>query len=133
MKWIVLTFWLFLSSGYLYLLNFSVPDNASINGYFLFTVILAGGGLSYDIASKMFSIPSYRGYWPELLKRMGLVVVGHVLVLAGIFIAGYLSNISCPIISNGVGFIISFIGIVLACYQAYKAEDTLKKLGSMVT
>jgi hypothetical protein len=80
-----ISFWLFLSSAYLYILNFAVPDNASYKGYFLFTVILAGGGLSYDIASKIFSIPSCRGYWLELLKRMGLIAIGHALVLAGIF------------------------------------------------
>ncbi|WP_312272336.1 hypothetical protein [Pseudomonas sp.] len=131
MKWVVLIFWLFVSSGYLYFLNFAIPKEASFKGYFLFTVTLAGGGLSYDIASKIFSIPGYKNHWPELIKRMALVLIGHCLVLAGIFAAGYLSNLYNPYISFGAGILISAIGIILACYHAYKAEYTFKKLRRM--
>ncbi|MCE0495754.1 hypothetical protein [Vibrio salinus] len=131
MKWIVLCFWLFLSSGYLYLLNFAVPESASFNGYFLFTVILAGGGLSYDIASKMFAIPSYRGHWSQLLKRMVWIVIGHGLVLGGIFLAGYFSNIYSHTIANSIGITVSVIGLILSCYHAYQAEYTFKSLRNM--
>lgn len=128
MKWIALVFWLFMSSGYLYLLGFAVPKEASLNGYFLFTVLLAGGGLSYDIASKMFSIPSYRGHWKELLTRMGLVLIGHTCVLGGLFVAGYLASSWGEIPALTFGMSISIAGIVLASFQAYKAEHTFKKL-----
>lgn len=128
MKWIVLALWVFFSSGYLYLLNFAIPEAASLVGYFLFSVMLIGGGLSYDIASKMFSIPSHYEHWTTLLKQMGLVVLGFTLVIAGIFIAGYLSNLVNVAISSSFGFLISLLGIILACYYAYKTEVTFQNL-----
>ncbi|SGZ09758.1 RelA/SpoT domain protein [Moritella viscosa] len=120
-----------MSSAYLYLLGFAVPDGASWDGYFLFIVLLAGGGLSYDIASKMFGIPSYRDYWGELLKRMGLILLGHILVLSGIFLAGYFKNLIDITYALSFGMVISVGGIILAGYHSYQAESTFKKLRSM--
>jgi hypothetical protein len=131
LKWITLIFWLFMSSAYLYLLGFAVPKTASWNGYFLFTVLLAGGGLSYDIASKLFSIPSYRGHWGELLKRLAFILMGHLLVLAGFFLAGYFKVVVGVKYSLGFGLIISLVGLLLASYHSYQAESTFKKLRSM--
>ena len=131
MKWIVLLVWLFVSSGYLYLLNFAVPEEAGWEGFLLFTILLAGGGLSYDIASKIFSIPSHRGHWGQLLKNMALVLIGHSVVLGGLFVAGYLSNSVGTIGSSITGFCVSFAGIILASQQAYRAEETFKKLRGM--
>jgi hypothetical protein len=128
MKWITLIFWLFFSSAYLYILSFGIPKDASINGFILFTAALAGGGLSYDIASKMFAIPSYRSHWKELIKRLLLIMLGHSMVLSGIFLAGFLNNIIGMIASSLTGFATALIGIVLSCHQAYKAEETFKKL-----
>ena len=128
MKWIVLAFWVLISSGYLYFVNLAVPDELSFKSFFLFTVMLTGGGLSYDIASKIFSIPSCRGYWTQLLKQMGLVFLGFILVVAGIFMAGYLSNLVNFTMSSSIGFLVSLLGILLACYQSYKAENTFREL-----
>ncbi|MDF2181192.1 hypothetical protein [Neptuniibacter sp. CAU 1671] len=131
MKWIVLTFWLLMSSFYLYYIGFAVPKEFSFDGFILFTLLLAGGGLSYDIASKMFAIPSYRGHWRELLTRMGLILIGHGLVISGIYLAGLFSAKWGETLSISFGSFVAVLGMLLACVQAYKAEATFKKLRSM--
>ena len=128
MKFIVLFFWVFFSSGYLFLLNSQVPDEMSWEAYGLFTVLLVGGGLSYDIASKLYSIPDFLNGWDKLLKYMAIVFVGHLAVLGGLFLAAFLARFMSEDLAIVIGLLVSVLGFVSSCIAAYKSEMAFKRL-----
>lgn len=128
MKLVVLISWVFFSSAYLFLLNSQVPDEISWEAYGLFTVMLVGGGLSYDIASKIYSIPDFRNGWGKLFVYMFIVFLGHSTVLGGLFLAALLNDTFPEIISIAIGLSVSIIGFISSCVAAFKSEVAFKRL-----
>lgn len=87
--------------------------------------MLIGAGLVYDITAKMYAIPSFRNNWGNLLIRIGGIILGFLIVLVGV---------ACDALAwlpLHLGFVLALAGVLIAIWQATKAEEVFRELQSM--
>ncbi|WP_395355603.1 hypothetical protein ACHFJ9_16775 [Vibrio sp. D3] len=133
MKGLALIVWVLFSSIYLHYLSANVPKEYSLESYALFTFLLIGGGLSYDIAQKIYHLPKNSKGWLELALYMLIVFLGHIGVISGLFVTAILLNDYSKTVALLVGMSISLSYLAASCVAAYKSEKVFKKLAQAIS
>ncbi len=90
-----------------------------------FTFDLAWGLWAFiEGALALIRTDTHSNYWKELISRMILLLIGFLITISGVILAGYLDSVVKGVVGEAIGVIlgvmISGVGIVLTTYQGMK-------------